>query len=116
SGRETRGSRSVRSKGTSAHDRAVRRAVWFYDRIGASCDVILGVFSTLTFLKNMKRLFLVACLLFAAVEISAQSSLPKGLTVNGVSLDAGYAEVTWKLSRPTRVVTTSKVNECIGAR
>lgn len=64
----------------------------------------------------MKRLLLVACLLFAASAISAQSSLPKGLTVNGVPLDAGYAEVTWKLSRPTRVVTTPKIDECIGGR
>ena len=64
----------------------------------------------------MKRLLLVASLAFAAVGVSAQSSLPKGLTVNGVALDAKYAEVTWKLGKPTRVVTTPKIDECIGAR
>jgi hypothetical protein len=64
----------------------------------------------------MKRTLLVACLLFAGSAVSAQSSLPKGLTVNGVPLDAKYAEVTWKLGHPTRVVTTSKIDECIGAR
>lgn len=64
----------------------------------------------------MKKLLFVACLLFAASVISAQSSLSKGLTVNGVALDAKYAEVTWKLGKPTRVVTTAKIDECIGAR
>ena len=64
----------------------------------------------------MKRLLLVGCVLLAASVVSAQSSLPKGLTVNGVALDAKYAEVTWKLGKPTRVATTAKINECIGAR
>ena len=63
----------------------------------------------------MKEILLAACLLLAASAISAQSSLPKGLTVNGVALGAKYAEVVKKLNKPTRDVTAKKMDECIGA-
>ena len=63
----------------------------------------------------MKEFLLAVCLLLATSAISAQSSLPKGLNVNGVALGAKYDEVVKKLNKPTRDVTAKKIDECIGA-
>ena len=62
----------------------------------------------------MVKLLPILVLIFAASGF-AQSSLPSGPKVNGVGLDATYAEVVRKLGKPTRQVTDKNLDECTGS-
>ena len=60
------------------------------------------------------KLLPIFILIFAASG-SAQSSLPIGPKVNGVGLDARYAEVMRKLGKPIKQVTDRNLDECTGS-
>jgi hypothetical protein len=64
----------------------------------------------------MKTLYLAIFMALAVLPLSAQSKLQNGLKVNGLGLDAKYADVIKKFGKPTRETTTAKINECIGSR
>jgi hypothetical protein len=64
----------------------------------------------------MKKLLFILVTIAAASSAYSQSALPTGLKVNGISLDTSYAAIVKKLGKPTREVTTKKIDECIGER
>jgi hypothetical protein len=64
----------------------------------------------------MKKFFFILMTIALASSAYSQSALPKGLKVNGIALDASYADIVKKLGKPTRDVTAKKINECIGER
>jgi len=64
----------------------------------------------------MKTTLFILMTIALASSAYSQSSLPKGLKVNGISLDTSYNEIVKKLGKPTREVTTKKIDECIGER
>lgn len=63
----------------------------------------------------MKNLFPLLVVLVLACAAWSQSPLVDGLKVNGVGLGAKYRDVIKKLGKPTRTVTSKKIDECIGS-
>ena len=64
----------------------------------------------------MKKLLLPLLLLTLSPLAFSQSRLPDGLKVNGVALNSRYADIIKKFGKPTRDVTSRKIDECIGSR
>ena len=63
----------------------------------------------------MKNLLPVLIILLFAFAGYSQSPLVEGLKVNGVGLGAKQQDVVKKLGKPARIVTSKKLDECIGS-
>jgi len=65
--------------------------------------------------RILPRSLLPLFLLLVAATTYSQSPLTGGLNVSGVGLGAKQQDVIRKLGKPTRTVTSKKIDECIGS-